>query len=91
MDFLVGILIHGPSGCGKTSLARWLAQEGKGHFKFLSVACADLVHKVGQQSSVSCHCDLLKYHHIIIRSIILFLTARVLPLVLLLFLIPEFL
>ena len=47
MDYCVGILIHGPSGCGKTSLARWLAQEGKGHFKFLSVACADLVHKVG--------------------------------------------
>ena len=59
LNFLPGILIHGPSGCGKTSLARWLAQEGKGHFKFLSVACADLVHKVCQMSFVGYKCDLL--------------------------------
>ena len=43
---LLGVLIHGPSSCGKTSLACWLAQEGRKHFKLISVACADLVHKV---------------------------------------------
>ena len=44
--YLAGVLIHGPSGCGKTSLAHWLALEGSQTFKLLSVACADLVHKV---------------------------------------------
>eukprot|EP00596_Hydrurales_sp_CCMP1899_P009003 CAMPEP_0119054928 /NCGR_PEP_ID=MMETSP1177-20130426/75397_1 /TAXON_ID=2985 /ORGANISM="Ochromonas sp, Strain CCMP1899" /LENGTH=364 /DNA_ID=CAMNT_0007035333 /DNA_START=1417 /DNA_END=2511 /DNA_ORIENTATION=- len=45
-----GVLIHGPSGCGKSSVARWLAHSGRKHFKFLSVACADLVHKVVGES-----------------------------------------
>ena len=45
---ILGVLIHGPSSCGKTSLACWLAQEGRKHFKLISVACADLVHKVSE-------------------------------------------
>lgn len=52
----LGVLIHGPSGCGKSSVARWLAHSGRKHFKFLSVACADLVHKVGIIDRVDLMC-----------------------------------
>mgnify|MGYP006076781149 CR=1 FL=1 len=40
-----GVLIHGPSGCGKSLLVSWIAHQVKGRFKFLSLPCADLVHK----------------------------------------------
>lgn len=41
-----GILIQGASGTGKTALAHLLGKEASAHFKFLSVSCAELVHKV---------------------------------------------
>ena len=41
-----GILIQGASGTGKTALAHLLGKKASAHFKFLSVSCAELVHKV---------------------------------------------
>ena len=41
-----GIVLHGPSGSGKTALSDWLAHITRRHCRFLSVPCADLVHKV---------------------------------------------
>ena len=38
-----GVIIHGPSGTGKTALAEWLV--GQSQMPFVSVSCADLVHK----------------------------------------------
>jgi hypothetical protein len=41
-----GIVISGPSGVGKTALARLLGKRCQNYFKFISVSCAELVHKV---------------------------------------------
>ena len=41
-----GIIIQGPSGTGKTALAHLIGRRASGKFKFLSVSCAELVHKV---------------------------------------------
>jgi SpoVK/Ycf46/Vps4 family AAA+-type ATPase len=41
-----GIIIQGPSGSGKTSLVCRLGYECREHFKFLSLSCSELVHKV---------------------------------------------
>lgn len=45
-SYFVGIVLHGPSGAGKTALTDWLAHATRRHCKFISVPCADLVHKV---------------------------------------------
>lgn len=41
-----GIIIQGASGTGKTGIAQLLGREASEHFRFLSVSCAELVHKV---------------------------------------------
>lgn len=46
-----GILIEGPSGSGKTALAHALGYSFKSSHTFLSISCADLVHKVRFESS----------------------------------------
>jgi hypothetical protein len=41
-----GMVLCGPSGSGKTALAEWLAHACRKHCRFISVPCADLMHKV---------------------------------------------
>lgn len=41
-----GVVIYGPHGCGKTCLANRVAYEARSVFKFVSLSCAELVHKV---------------------------------------------
>ena len=41
-----GLLLYGPSGTGKTAVAHLLGRKASAHYKFLSVSCAELVHKV---------------------------------------------
>ena len=43
-----GILIHGGSGTGKTALCQWLVSQAR--LPFVSVSCADLVHKAVGES-----------------------------------------
>ena len=43
-----GILIHGSSGTGKTALCQWLVTQAR--LPFVSVSCADLVHKAVGES-----------------------------------------
>lgn len=42
----IGVLLYGPTGCGKTAIATRIAYETKNEFKFLSISCAELIHKV---------------------------------------------
>jgi DNA replication protein DnaC len=59
-----GILLYGPSGCGKTAIATRIAYETRHEFKFLSVSCAELIHKVRYLFPLSFlldhHCRLLE-------------------------------
>ena len=41
-----GVIIYGPHGSGKTCLANRVAYESRSSFKFVSLSCAELVHKV---------------------------------------------
>lgn len=41
-----GILLYGQTGCGKTSIATRIAYEMRHEFKFLSISCAEMIHKV---------------------------------------------
>ena len=41
-----GVIIHGPSGSGKSMLAKWLPWKCRKFFQFITVPCAELVHKV---------------------------------------------
>lgn len=43
---MIGFVVEGEAGVGKTSLINKLAYDNRRRFKFLSVSCADLVHKV---------------------------------------------
>ena len=51
LNLSIGMVIHGPSGSGKSNLARWIAYKYSKQYKFISVACADLVHKVIKKQS----------------------------------------
>ena len=42
----IGIVIDGASGNGKTLLANYIAYQNHTKFKFLSISCADLIHKI---------------------------------------------
>jgi ATP-dependent 26S proteasome regulatory subunit len=44
-----GVLIYGPHGSGKSCLANRVAYESRSVFKFVSLSCAELVHKVFYQ------------------------------------------